>query len=149
MERKACTFFGHRECPDSIKSALNAVLEDLIIHTGVDMFYVGNQGNFDACARRVLQDLKQEHSHINYAVVLAYIPNRKDEYEDYSDTMFPEGLEFVHPRYAIHWRNRWMLRQSDFVVTYITHLGGGAAQFAKIAERQGKTVINISYAGKN
>ena len=37
-----------------------------------------------------------------------------------------------------------MLKQSDYVVTYITHSWGGAAQFAEMAERKGKTVINIS-----
>ena len=41
------------------------------------------------------------------------------------------------------WRNKWMLKQSDYVVTYITHSWGGAAQFAEIAARQKKTVINL------
>ena len=45
-----CTFFGHRECPDTIKPKLREVLVDLIENHGVDMFYVGNQGQFDAIA---------------------------------------------------------------------------------------------------
>ena len=36
-----------------------------------------------------------------------------------------------------------MIKQSDYVVTYITHSWGGAAQFAEMAERQKKTVINL------
>ncbi len=36
-----------------------------------------------------------------------------------------------------------MLRQSDYVVTYITHSWGGAAQFAAMAERQGKNIISL------
>lgn len=97
MDKKVCTFFGHRECPDSIQPTLREVLENLIIHNGVDMFYVGSQGQFDAYVRCVLKNLKKVYSHINYAVVLAYNPKSKDEYADYSDTIFPEGLESVHP----------------------------------------------------
>ena len=55
----------------------------------------------------------------------------------------PEGIESVHPRYAITWRNRWMLDRADFVVTYITHSWGGAAKFAQAAEKKEKTVINL------
>ena len=86
----------------------------------------------------------KEYPQINYAVVLAYIPGKQNEYDNYSDTMLPEGIESVHPRYAISWRNNWMLRQSDYVITYITHSWGGAAQYAAKAARQGKTVINLA-----
>ena len=107
------------------------------------MFYVGNQGRFDAIVRSTLKKLKQEYPHIDYAVVLAYMPGKPSEYEDYSDTIFPEGLETVHPRYAISHRNTWMLSQSDHVITYITHPWGGAAQFAEKSKDRCKTVINL------
>ena len=80
---------------------------------------------------------------IQYAVVLAYMPGKKNEYDDFSETILPEGIEAVHPRYAIDWRNCWMLQRSVFVVTYITHPWGGAARFADKARRAGKTVINL------
>lgn len=116
---------------------------DLITNQGVDTFYVGNQGRFDVTVRSVLRELEQEYPQIHYAVVLAYMPGKKNEYDDFSDTMLPEGIETVHPRYAIEWRNRWMLQRSDFVVIYITHPWGGAAKFAEKAKREGKTVINL------
>ena len=139
----ACTFFGHRDCLDAIKPKLRQVLIDLIENHNVDMFYVGNQGRFDAIVRSELRDLQREYSQINYAVVLAYMPGKQTEYDDHSDTMLPEGIESVHPRYAISWRNSWMLKQSDYVVTYITHTYGGAAQYAGKANRQKKCVINL------
>lgn len=138
-----CTFFGHRDCPDSIKLKLREVLLDLVLQQNVNMFYVGNQGGFDAIVRGVLRELKNEYPQINYAVVLAYMSCSQNENEDTSDTMLPEGIEFVHPRYAISWRNNWMLQRSDFVVTYITHSWGGAAKFADKAKKQGKRVFNI------
>ena len=139
-----CTFFGHRDCPETIKPKLRSTIIDLIENHNVDMFYVGNQGQFDAMVCSTLKKLKQEYPHIDYAVVLAYMPGKPSEYEDYSDTIFPEGLETVHPRYAISHRNTWMLNHSDYIITYITHPYGGAAQFAKKASSIKKTVIALS-----
>ena len=139
----ACTFFGHRNCPDTIKPKLRQALVDLIENYNVDMFYVGNQGRFDAIVRSELRDLQHEYPRINYAVVLAYMPSKQTEYDDYSDTMLPEGIESVHPRYAIAWRNNWMLKQSVYVVTYITHSWGGASKYAEIAKRQKKMVFSL------
>ena len=142
----ACTFFGHHDCPSSIKPKLREVLIDLIEKYSVDMFYVGNKGAFDRLVRSVLRELVQEYPQINYSVVLERLPGKQNEDypEDFSDTMLPEGIEGVPPRFAIVWRNKWMLRQSDFVVTYITHSWGGAAQFAEMAKRQKKTLINLA-----
>lgn len=36
-----------------------------------------------------------------------------------------------------------MVEQADYVVTYITRPFGGAAQFAKLAERKNKICINL------
>ena len=111
------------------------------------MFYVGNQGAFDSIVRSILRELAEQYANITYAVVLAYLPpERKDDltqYLDYTDTMYPEGIETVPRRFAINWRNRWMLKQADYVVTYITHSWGGAAKFAEKAARSCKQIINL------
>ena len=140
-----CTFFGHHDCPSSIKVKLRDTLISLIENHAVDMFYVGRQGAFDAIAHSVLKELVSIYPHIDYAVVLERLPPKRDEFDltDYSDTMLPEGIESVHPRFAISWRNNWMIKQSDYVVTYITHSWGGAAQFAEKAERQKKAIIAL------
>lgn len=134
-----CTFFGHRDCPDSVRGKLREVVERLICGEGVDVFYVGNQGQFDAMALGVLRELGQKYPHIRYGVVLAYLPKGPVEPE----TMFPEGLERVPPRYAISRRNDWMLRQADFVITHIVHPWGGAASYGEKAERLGKRVVSL------
>ena len=139
----ACTFFGHRDCPANIQPRLRAAIVDLIENAGVDMFYVGRQGAYDAMVRSVLKELVRIYPHVQYAVVLERMPQKRDELEDFSDTMLPEGIEAVHPRFAISWRNRWMLRQSDFVVAYVTHSWGGAAQFVAEARRMGKSIIEV------
>lgn len=130
----ACTFFGHSQCPDLRSELRDAVMR--LAGDGVDMFHVGDNGRFDAQVRSVLSELG-----LRYGVVLAYLP--KGGGADFDDTMFPEGLELVHPRYAIERRNRWMLERSDYVVTYVHHSWGGAAKFAALAERQGKRIIRL------
>lgn len=107
---------------------------------------IPEQGAFDSMVRSVLKELVSLYPHINYAVVLERMPPKRDEFDtrDYSDTMLPEGIETVHPCFAISWRNKRMIKQSDYVVTYVTHSWGGAAQFAELAEKQKKTVINVT-----
>lgn len=140
-----CTFFGHRNCPLSVKPKLRSALAELIEHRGVDTFYVGRQGDFDGIVLSVLRELADVYPHISYNVVLERLPGKRDDPAlDLSLTMFPEGLEFAPPRFAISWRNEWMLKRADYVVTYVTHGWGGAAQFAEKAKRQGKAVIDLA-----
>ena len=74
-----CTFFGHRDTPDTVRPLLREVLLDLIEHHGAKQFYVGNQGNFDAMALRLLKGFEKPYS-ITYDVVLAYLPRKTDSF---------------------------------------------------------------------
>lgn len=140
-----CTFFGHRSVPENIKEVLRRTVIDLIKNCGVDLFYVGNHGQFDHMVSRVLQELSEKYN-IKYYIVLAYIPvgNNQTVYGEPMNTILPDGIEFVPKRYAINYRNKWMIEQSDYVVTYVTnHIGSGAAVFKNISERKGKKVIEL------
>ena len=139
-----CTFFGHRNVMTDIENVLQSTIIDLIENHGVDRFYVGNQGNFDSIVRKTLEKLAMQYS-FQYAVVLAYMPKETSASDDLSsNTLLPDGIEFVPRRFAISWRNKWMIEQSDYVVTFITtSIGSGAAQFKELAERKKKTVINL------
>ncbi len=136
------TFFGHKDTPKEIEPTLRSTLIDLIENHDATEFYVGNNGNFDTMVRRQLEDLSHTYP-ITYSVVLAYLPTKKSEYDDYTNTILPEGIETAPKRFAISWRNKWMIEQSDMVVAYVTHSFGGAAQFKELAERQGKTLIEL------
>ena len=138
----ACTFFGHRDCPDSIRPKLRSVLINLIENQQADTFYVGRQGSFDALVYATLRELAAEYPHIRYAAVLERLSGKNTD--DFTETLFPGAMENVPPRFAIDRRNNWMLQQADFVVVYVTHTWGGAAKFAGKAEKQGKNVINLA-----
>ena len=138
----ACSFFGHRDCPSSVKASLCKAIEQLICNQQVDTFYVGTQGAFDRMAYAALVELRQRYSHIKVYRVLAYMPKPDDS--DTADTIVPEGIEKVHPRYAIVHRNNWMIDRSDFDISYITHPTGGAYQAVERAKKKGKTIIAIN-----
>ena len=142
----SCTFFGHRDAPNTIEPDLRAAVIDLIEHKGVDLFYLGNQGAFDRTVIKTLRLLKEKYPRINYYVVLAYIPHKKEglAIEDGESTLYPDCLDKTPTKYAIAKRNMWLIEKSDFVITYVTHITGGAADFKAIAERKCKKVINIT-----
>lgn len=75
-----CTFFGHKDTPNEIKPTLKSVIVELIENKNVFNFYVGNHGSFDYMVECCLTELKEIYS-IDYAVVLAYLPEGKNRTE--------------------------------------------------------------------
>ena len=141
---KICTFFGHRDCSECVKEALISTVENLIIQ-GTTRFYVGNHGNFDKYVIDVLRQLKMKYPYIFYQIVLAYMPtDRQSGRYDANETLLPEGIEVVPKRFAISYRNRWMLRKADIVVAYVKHRMGSSATYLQEACKAKKTVINIA-----
>jgi len=139
----ACTFFGHKESYGLDVQLLGRRIIELI-NKGVDTFYVGNQGQFDSTVYRCLKSLQAQYPNIRFSVVLAYLPTEKTEWEDMSDTIYPE-IE-GHPKFAIERRNKWMIGHADYCVCYINHTWGGAYKFAQMAKRRGLQVINLGSA---
>lgn len=140
-----CCFFGHKDAPSSIYDKLEEAIEKNIAENGVTEFLVGNQGQFDSMVLKALRRMKEKYPQISYNVVLAYMPAEKEEWNPYEfgETMLPEGIESVHPRYAISWRNKWMVNEADIVIAYITHSWGGAARYVEMAEKKGKQITSL------
>lgn len=147
----SCTFFGHRTVKDNIKEILTQQIERLIIEHSVSIFYVGNQGGFDRLTASVLKELKTKYPHISYYIVLAYLPERCNASDpcSYTETIYPEILEHTPKRFAISKRNQWMVNQAEYVITYVEHSFGGAAQFAEYARKKHKAVINLVESKEN
>ena len=140
------TFFGHRDTPPTISPLLKETIVDLIVHHGVDRFYVGTNGNFDLLVQSVLRKLQKEYPNIQCFVVLSHIPTNKTSSDSSDDlnTLVPEGLENIPPRFGIEHRNRWMLMRSDCVVAYVKSSVGGASKFVVAATKKGKRVMNLA-----
>ena len=138
---KICTFFGHRDAPSSIRESIKAAIVDLIDKNGVETFYLGDSGSFDRMALGVLNELKKQYGQISYTVVLSRIPTANAKSD--CDTIIPDGVESSLPKYAIVYRNMWMIEKSDYVISYVKHSYGGAHKFTEIAKRKNKIVIEI------
>ena len=141
MKEQTVTFFGHRDTPKEIEPALRLTLIDLIENKNATVFYVGNHGNFDAMVRHQLENLSKTYP-IKYYVVLAYMPSKNDNPDEHS--ILPEGIETVPKRFAINYRNKWMLGKSDIVVTYVIRPFGGAWEFKQMVVGQNKYVVEVS-----
>lgn len=137
-----CTFFGHRDTLSLEKEKLKQTVIKEIEENKADTFYVGNHGNYDRMVFSVLKELKKAYPKISVNLVLAYLP--KDNAQELLYTVFPEGIEKVPKRFAVNFRNRWMIERSDTVIVYVKHSFGGAANFADLARKKGKTVINLA-----
>lgn len=138
-----CTFFGHRDCSGMLYPAIEQAIRRMV-NAGVADFYVGNQGTFDRMVLRALREVAKDIPWVRYAVVLAYFPRRRDPDLKVGETIFPEELESVPPRFAIEKRNLWMLEKSDCVITYVEKTYGGAQKFVSLAEKKGKRIVNLA-----
>ena len=136
-----CTFFGYRDSPIELRPKLIQAISTLIEKHAVDTFLVGNNGKFDSMVVSVLKELSIAYPHIRFSVILSYMPTSSTS--DLSYTLLPEGIENVPKKFAISWRNTWMIDHSDFVISYVTHSFGGAAKFTEAAKRKNKTVIEL------
>lgn len=140
----ACTFFGHRDAPSDIKGRTLEVLCDLIENLGVDVFYVGNNGAFDKLVITIINELVQKYPHIKYYVVLAYHPKNVACEYNYLNTIYPEALTGICPKFAIKKRNEWMIEKSEIIVSYTKYSTGGAVFYTQLALKKGRKVINIA-----
>ena len=94
--------------------------------------------------QRVLLEIQGQYPNITCFAVKAYYNPQKTDERSLLQSIYPECLEKAPKRFAIDRRNRYMIDNSDFVVTYVTVSFGGAAKFADIASRKSKKVINLA-----
>ena len=147
----SCTFFGHRTVRNGYTNSLIQQIELLICNCGVDTFYVGNQGDFDHMALCALRKIQRKYPGIHYFVVLAYMPGKKkkgrEEYEECiqeHETIYLDGIEKVPRRFAISYRNKWMVLRSEYIISCVYFSSGGAAQFVNFAKNKGKKIISLA-----
>lgn len=142
--RNICAFFGHREIWADISEPLEQAVRSSIAD-GVTEFWVGGYGAFDAQAAECVRRLKREYPAITLHLIVAYLPAKKDTFDDlYDSIVYPEGLEFGPQRFAITKRNRWIVENCDMVIAYVRSTYGGAYTALQLARRKERHIINIA-----
>lgn len=135
-----CAFFGNRDAPEEVYEILKQTIIKLVEKEKVTEFFVGTHGRFDKMVYAVLRELQPSYG-FQFNVVLAYL--NRGEYSP-KETLYPEGIEKVPLRYAIVWRNRWMIDRSDYVVTYTKQTTGGAWMMKELAQKKKKRIIELA-----
>lgn len=143
-----CSFFGHRECFSNIENQLIDIVDDLIVHENVNVFMTGGMGQSDRRFTSVVESFKGKYPHIKLLLVVPYftaeLSFNKEYYEEkYDEIIFPEAVAGVHYKSAITKRNRWMVEQSDVIVSHIFRDFGGAYSAVRYAEKLGIRILNI------
>ena len=136
------TFCGHSSIgkTEVLQKELETTLRSVLAQ-GAARFYFGGYGDFDRLAAETLHALKPAYAGIDAVLVLPYI-DRKTETGIYSRTCYPP-IEHVPRRFAITYRNRWMVDMSDVVIAYVLHDWGGAYQTLCYAKKRGRTIIHL------
>lgn len=133
-------FFGNRDASEEVYETLKQTIIKLVEKEKIMEFFVGTHGKFDKMVYSVLRELQPIYG-FQFSVVLAYL--NRDEYPP-QETLYPEGIEKVPLRYAIVWRNEWMVDHSDYVVTYTKNTTGGAWMMKELAQKKNKKVIELA-----
>ena len=145
---KICCGLGHRTILENIEDRLySTVLK--AIEEGFEIFYTGAMGEFDSLFSSAVRKAKTMHPHIKLICVKPYFSNKintsKAYYSAfYDDILIPPEIIGIHYKAAIKARNRWMVDNSNLIISYVIHSNGGAADAFKYAIRQDKQIINLA-----
>ena len=144
------TFCGHSQYTGSgeDEERIISLLTEIIGDHNAEL-YLGGYGSFDSFARKCGRKYQETHPNIRLIFVTPYITidyqkNHLDYNKDLYDEILYPNLEDKPLKFAISYRNKWMVEQADYVIAYITHDWGGAYQTYRHAQRKKKPLFNIS-----
>ena len=145
-DRKSCFLMGNRHTPSSIREQLAEVVKRHITEYDVTSFTVGRYGNFDSLAAGVLREMKKQYPNVELYLLAPYALTQKTEIPmDFNGTFYPEGLEKVPLRYSIVQANRYMVQNSDFLISYCQHIGNTRkiVEYAQRLEKKGLIKVTL------
>ena len=147
--KKIITFCGHASFKKTqeYEEKLTLILEKEVGDSAADM-YLGGYGDFDEFAYECCKKYKRNHNNISLVFVTPYITESYQRNylslctEKYDCILYPE-IESKPLKFAITYRNRYMVEKADFVIAFVNHAWGGAYETYRYAKRIGKATINI------
>jgi len=145
-----CCFAGHGDLYyNKIKERVKKTAENLINNYGVNEFWVGNYGNFDACAEKAVKELKKDYSEIELDLVIPYLTNDIKEYSDLYykrfDNIIVSDVPLTTPkRFYIIKTNEFMIDSSQFLICYVERSWGGAKRTLEYAQKRNIQIINLA-----
>lgn len=161
----SCAFTGYRpekfsfklyaDNPEYIKlkNNLNNTVTELV-NNGCRCFYCGMAAGFDILAGEIAVELKKALPHLNIRVI-AVVPFKGQENGWNCDWKMrynrllscADTVVYISESYskaAYHMRNRYLINNSDIVVTYFNGKQGGTAYTLNYAAKNGKKILNVA-----
>ncbi len=144
------TFCGHANFKGTkeLENKILSILESLIGDNAA-AFYLGGYGEFDIFAYYCCVKYKETHPKVSIVFVTPYLSleyqknhlsckKEKYDYIVYAET------EAIPPKFAIIYRNKYMIEKANFVIAYVNHNWGGAYKTLLYAKRKGKVIFNLA-----
>jgi len=147
---KVMTVFGHRDFfeTNQVEDQIKLHIKEKIEKEGFNYIYNGGKGSFDYFCAKIVKDIKKTNPHIVSALVLAYYKTKWNEQEkyfitEYFDEHFYPEINPCPPKFAIQFRNKWMIDHADYIIFYVNNQFGGAYDALLYAKRKKKKFINF------
>ena len=145
---KICCGFGHSDFIYYDTISLTKLLNDIISKHNTKIFYVSDMGNFDRTFSTCVTRLKLLFPEIKIILILPYHKSSliKDKIfytRNYDEIIIPEISSNAHYKNAITLKNKWMVDNSDIIISGVCKSSGGAYKAIKYAENQNKNIIKI------
>lgn len=146
--KRTCCGFGHRIVLFDVEAPLRKVLCDLIEIHGVTCFLTGGMGEFDELFAKTVRSLRGTYPQIRLYLVVPYLTKRLNEQNEilssvYDEILLPAELDGANKKAAIPLRNRWIVDNSDFVISAVHRDFGGAYEAVSYATQHGVPVKNL------
>ena len=145
------SFFGHREICDTaeLEKKLLFALTEILDDRPCELLF-GGYGMFDnlayKCCRKLLDSGKTYDLRFIFVtpyVTESYLKNQIVSKTLIFDEIVYPPIEKVPYKFAISARNRWIVEQSDTVISYVNKKYGGAYSACLHAKKRGKKLISL------
>ncbi len=154
MRENTCCFTGHRQIPIcELENIKNKIEEEItkLIKNGTTNFICGGAIGFDNLCGEIVSELKVYDKNIR--LILALPCKNQDKYFNNEEKKKYENLvlgadEVIYTsesyfRGCMHKRNRFMVDNSKYIISYCTKNTGGSFYTREYAKKNSLTVIDI------
>ena len=144
------TFCGHADFQKNkeYEEKIFEILDKEISGEAAEI-YLGGYGQFDDFAYFCCKKYKERHPSVSLVFVSPYMTldyqKKYLEYqkERYDEIIYPP-IEDKPLKFAISYRNKYMVEKADVIVAFVERKSGGAYQTYICAKRKGKIIYNLA-----
>ena len=139
-----CGHANYHERPGDRERALSEI-ENCAKGAHVE-FFLGLYGGFDSFALSLARSYKEKHADAILSFVSPYMDETylaRRDVERFDRVIYP-AIENAPKKFAISYRNRWIVKQADLLIAYVCRTFGGAYATYRDALAKGKRIFNLT-----